>query len=173
MKISDQTFDNWVHEYQRLLFGLAYWWTGSRTDAEELTQEAFLQAYRSRQSLRDEAAVESWLVSILRHCHSQRYRKQSSRNEVSLEELRIDPAEQTIFNPEAIALHHALAKLDEKRRLAVVMFYVQELSYREIGESLDVPLGTVMSRLSRARTALLELLDPNRRSSLVQEVAGL
>src|ERR1700739_1316278 len=45
MEISDQTFDNWVHEYNRLLFGLAYWWTGSRTDAEKLTQEAFFQMF--------------------------------------------------------------------------------------------------------------------------------
>ena len=172
MKINDLTFDKWVREYQRLLFGLAYWLTGSRTDAEELTQEAFFQAYRSRQSLRDEAAVKSWLVGILRHCHFQMYRKQSSRREVSLVELPVDPADEPLLNPEAIALHHALAKLDEKYRLAVVMFYFQELSYKEIAESLDLPLGTVMSRLSRARKALCELLDPNRKSPM-REVAGL
>jgi RNA polymerase sigma-70 factor, ECF subfamily len=173
MKISDQTFDNWVHEYNRLLFGLAYWWTGSRTDAEKLTQETFLQAYRSRQCLRDEAAVKSWLVGILRHCHSQMYRKRSCRNEISPEESLVDPADQNIFDPEAIALRQALGKLDEKHRLAVVMFYFHELSYREIANSLELPLGTVMSRLSRARKALVELLDTNRRSSVVQEVDGI
>jgi hypothetical protein len=55
--IRDHTFDDWVR-YQRLLFGIAYWWTGSRTDAEELTQEAFFQAYRSRSSLREIDAVK-------------------------------------------------------------------------------------------------------------------
>jgi RNA polymerase sigma-70 factor, ECF subfamily len=173
MKISDQAFDNWVHEYNRLLFGLAYWWTGSRTDAEKLTQEAFFQAYRSRQCLRDETAVKSWLVRILRHCHSQMYRKQSWRNEVPLEESLADPAGQNIFDPKAIALRQTLEKLDEKHRLAVVMFYFHELSYREIADSLELPLGTVMSRLSRARKALVELLDTNRRSSVVQEVDGI
>jgi RNA polymerase sigma-70 factor, ECF subfamily len=173
MKISDQTFDDWVHEYNRLLFGLAYWWTGSCTDAEKLTQEAFLQAYRSRQCLRDEAAVKSWLVGILCHCHSQMCRKPSWRDEISLEELLVDPADQNIFDPEAIALRQALGKLDEKHRLAVVMFYFHELSYREIADSLELPLGTVVSRLSRARKALVELLDTNRRSSVVQEVDGI
>jgi RNA polymerase sigma-70 factor, ECF subfamily len=173
VKISDQTFDNWVHEYNRLLFGLAYWWTGSPTAAEKLTQEAFIQAYRSRQCLRDEAAVKSWLVGILRHCHSQMYRKQSWRNEISLEKLLADPADQNIFDSEAIALRHALGKLDEKHRLAVVMFYFHELSYKEIADSLELPLETVMSRLSRARKALVELLDTNRRSSVAQEVDGI
>ena len=70
MHISDHTFDDWVRQYQRLLFGIAYWWTGSRTDAEELTQEAFFQAYRSRSSLREIEAVKGWLVGILRHCYA-------------------------------------------------------------------------------------------------------
>ena len=173
MKITDKTFDSWVHEYNRLLFGLAYWWTGSRTDAEKLTQEAFLQAYRSRECLRDDAAVKSWLVGILRRCHSQMYPKQSCRNEISLEEVLVGPADQNICDPEAIALRHALGKLDEKHRLAVVMFYVHELSYREIADSLELSLGTVMLRLSRAHKALVELLDTNRRSPVVQEVDGI
>jgi RNA polymerase sigma-70 factor (ECF subfamily) len=101
------------------------------------------------------------------------YRKRSCRNEISPEESLVDPADQNIFDPEAIALRQALGKLDEKHRLAVVMFYFHELSYREIADSLELPLGTVMSRLSRARKALVELLDTNRRSSVVQEVDGI
>jgi len=81
--ISDHTFDDWVRQYQRLLFGIAYWWTGSRTDAEELTQEAFFQAYRSRSSLREIEAVKGWLVGILRHCYAQMYRKGHSRMDPS------------------------------------------------------------------------------------------
>jgi RNA polymerase sigma-70 factor, ECF subfamily len=53
------------------------------------------------------------------------------------------------------------------------MFYFQELSYREVAEALDLPLGTVMSRLSRARKALFEFLDPGRRSSPAEEVVGV
>ena len=87
MQISDQNFDDWVRQYRRLLYGIAYWWTSSRADAEELTQEAFFQAYRSRSSLRDIEAVKGWLVGILRHCYAQTSRKGHRKVEVSLDEM--------------------------------------------------------------------------------------
>ena len=164
MHISDQTFDDWVRQYQRLLFGIAYWWTGSRTEAEDLTQEAFFQAYRSRSSLREIEAVKGWLVGILRHCYAQMYRKGRSRMEVSLEEVTqnfgetMDLRSAGTDQHEFLALHQALERLDERHRLPLVLFYFQELSYREIAEALELPLGTVMSRLSRARQLLHESL---------------
>ena len=85
MQISDQTFDGWVRQHNRLLYGIAYWWTGSRPDAEELTQEAFFQAYRSRSGLRDIGAAKGWLVGILRHCYAQMHRKGHHRFETSLD----------------------------------------------------------------------------------------
>jgi RNA polymerase sigma-70 factor, ECF subfamily len=162
MHISDHTFDDWVRQYQRLLFGIGYWWTGSRTDAEELTQKAFFQAYRSRSSLREIEAVKGWLVGILRHCYAQTCRKDHSRMEIPLDEvieksgetidLRSDGADPDDF----LALRQALERLDERHRLPLVLFYFQELSYREIAEALELPLGTVMSQLFRARQLLHE-----------------
>ena len=165
MHISDHTFDDWVRQYQKLLFGIAYWWTGSRTDAEELTQEAFFQAYRSRSSLREIEAVKGWLVSILRHCYAQMYRKGHSRMEISLDEVMEKSGETIDFRSgvadpnEFLALRQALERLDDRHRLPLVLFYFQELSYREIAEALELPLGTVMSRLSRARQLLHESLS--------------
>ncbi len=172
MQISDQTFDGWVREYQRLLFGIAYWWTSSQSEAEELTQEAFSQAYRSRGTLRDLAAAKSWLVGILRHCYAQAYRKRSSGGEVSLEELPYEPEDKNPFDPDVIALHQALARLDERHRLPLVMFYFHDLSYKEIATSLELPIGTVMSRLSRARETLYGVLDANRKPTLLKKVNG-
>jgi RNA polymerase sigma-70 factor, ECF subfamily len=164
MHISDHTFDDLVRQYQRLLFGIAYWWTGSRIDAEELAQEAFFQAYRSRSSLREIEAVKGWLVGILRHCYAQMCRKGHSRMEIPLDEvmeksgetidLRSDGADPHDF----LALRQALERLDERHRLPLVLFYFQELSYREIAEALELPLGTVMSQLFRARQLLHESL---------------
>jgi hypothetical protein len=72
VQISDHIFDGWwVRQHHRLLYGIAYWWTGSRSDAEELTQEAVFQAYRSRSGLRDIEALKGWLIGILRHCYAQ------------------------------------------------------------------------------------------------------
>jgi RNA polymerase sigma-70 factor (ECF subfamily) len=162
VQISDHTFDDWVRQYHRLLFGIAYWWTSSRTDAEELTQEAFLQAYRSRSNLREAKAVKGWLIGILRHSYSQMTRKNHRRGEVSLDEIKNELGEQGLLNPDTLALHHSLARLDDTYRLPIVMFYFHDLSYREISQALQLPIGTVMSRLSRARTMLYESLEAPR-----------
>src|SRR3984957_7202354 len=98
-------FNDWVRQHQRLLFGIAYWWTSSRTDAEELTQEAFLQAYRSRSSLRDVELVKGWLVGILRHCHSQMRRRTKSRQEVSFDEMLYEPESRPPLSADAPAWH--------------------------------------------------------------------
>jgi len=164
VQISDHTFDDWVRQYQRLLFSVAYWWTGSGTDAEELTQEAFFQAYRSRSSLKEIEAVKGWLVGILRHCYAQMHRKIHARREISLDEVMEEFGETTDHRSDGadphdvLALRQALERLDERHRLPLVLFYFQELSYREIAEALTLPLGTVMSRLSRARQLLHENL---------------
>lgn len=179
MHIGDHTFDEWVQQYQRLLFGIAYWWTGSRTDAEELTQEAFFQAYRSRSSLREIEAVKGWLVGILRHCHSQMYRKGRSRAEIPLEEVIEGSSGATEFRSsgvdrdDSLALHQALKRLDERHRLPLVLFYFQDLSYREIAEALELPLGTVMSRLSRARQMLHASLAGPVAPAVAKKIGGV
>jgi RNA polymerase sigma-70 factor (ECF subfamily) len=170
VEVIDCVFDDWVRQYQRLLFGIAYWWTGSRSDAEELTQEAFFQAYRSRSSLRDIAAVKGWLVGILRHCYSQTRREDRARGEVPLDEVTNEAPDQDLLSPDVLALHQSLAKLDEIHRLPVVLFYFQELSYREISEALDLPIGTVMSRLSRARKMLHLSLTTSHKLILLPKV---
>src|ERR1700739_4254054 len=162
-------FNDWVRQHQRLLCGIAYWWTGSRTDAEELTQEAFLQAYRSRSSLRDVELIKGWLVGILRHCHSQMRRRTKSRKEVSFEEMLNEPESRPTLSADALALHQSLEKLEERHRLPVVLFYFQDLSYREIAEALELPIGTVMSRISRAREMLHDRLSTRQRLTIVKK----
>jgi RNA polymerase sigma-70 factor (ECF subfamily) len=168
VQISDQTFDGWVRQHHRLLYGIAYWWTGSRSDAEELTQKAFCQAYRSRSGLRDIEAVKGWLVGMLRHCYAQMNRKGDHRKETSLDEMIEEFGESNRLNPDrpdldqTLALHQSLEHLDERHRLPVVLFYFQDLSYREIAEALELPIGTVMSRLSRVREMLHDRLAPDR-----------
>jgi RNA polymerase sigma-70 factor, ECF subfamily len=171
--ISDQIFDGWVQEHQRLLFGIAYWWTGSRSDAEELTQEAFFQAFRSRETLRDLDTAKGWLVGILRHCYAQMRRKDASEAEIPIEEIAHSLEYPERHDAEMLALHQSLAKLEERYRLPVVMFYFQDLSYRDIAQALELPIGTVMSRLSRARKLLFEHLDTKRKPILVKRVNEL
>ena len=175
VQISDQIFDGWVRQHHRLLYGIAYWWTGSRPDAEELTQEAFFQAYRSRSGLRDIEAVKGWLVGILRNCYAHLNRKGHRRVETSLDEMTEEFGELSRLNPDrpdldqALALHQSLESLDERHRLPVVLFYFQDLSYREIAEALELPIGTVMSRLSRAREMLHDRLSTRQKLTIVKK----
>jgi len=171
VQITDQMFNDWVRQHQRLLFGIAYWLTGSRSDAEELAQEAFLQAYRSRASLRDVELVKGWLV--LRHCHNQMRRRTKSRVEVSFDEMFYEPESRPTLSADALSLHQSLSKLDERHRLPVVLFYFQELSYREIAEALELPIGTVMSRLARARQKLHELMKAPTKLVLMKKAEFL
>jgi RNA polymerase sigma-70 factor, ECF subfamily len=179
VQVSDQTFDDWVRQHHRLLYGIAYWWTGSRSDAEELTQEAFFQAYRSRSGLRDIEAVKGWLVGILRHCYAQMNRKGHNKVEVSLDEMvdEFGDLNQISTNgpdvSQALALHQSLDRLDERHRLPIVLFYFQDLSYREIAQALELPLGTVMSRLSRAREILHSSLSTRHKLEVVKKVNRL
>jgi RNA polymerase sigma-70 factor (ECF subfamily) len=167
--ISDRQFDDWVREHQRLLFGIAYWWTNSRTDAEELTQEAFFQAYRSRDTLRDLDAVKGWLVGILRNCHSQMRRREVSRAESPLDELLAEPSTDSKISTDVLALHQSLRGLDERYRVPLVLFYFEELSYNEISQALELPLGTVMSRMARARKQLHKLMQTGAKLVLLKK----
>lgn len=173
VQISDRQFDSWVREHQRLLFGIAYWWTNSRTDAEELTQEAFFQAYRSLGTLREPDAVKPWLIGILRNCHSQMRRREVSRAELPLDDLLLEPLTKTKISTDAMALHQSLDRLEDRYRVPLVLFYFEELSYQEISKALELPIGTVMSRLSRARQQLHKLMQTGSKLVLLKKASDL
>ena len=170
MHVDDETFDGWVREHHRVMFGLAYWWSGSRSDAEELTQEAFFQAFRSKNSLRDAHSVKGWLVGILRHCFLHALRRRKTAREVEFEEVNEIGNADASLNSDVLALHRAIEQLDERYQLPVVLFYFQELSYKDIATALDLPIGTVMSRLSRGRQLLHAKLESHPRQVLLQVV---
>jgi RNA polymerase sigma-70 factor (ECF subfamily) len=102
-------------------------------------------------------------------------RKGHHRVEISLDEMIEEFGELNWLNPDrpdldqALALHQSLKCLDERHRLPVVLFYFQDLSYREIAEALDLPIGTVMSRLSRAREMLHDRLSTRQKLTIVEK----
>ncbi|GAC1435910.1 MAG: sigma-70 family RNA polymerase sigma factor [Terriglobales bacterium] len=166
MEPTDEQFESWVRQYSGLLFSIAFWTTGSRSEAEELTQEAFFQAYKSRKSLLDFAKSKSWLCSILRYCYLQSERRLASRPAVPLQETEEwDFPVPEDFSLDARALHQALDRLDKTYRMPLMLFYFEEFSYREIAEILELPIGTVMSRLARGKAALRRMLTAVRPAS--------
>ncbi|MBN2578806.1 MAG: RNA polymerase sigma factor [Pirellulales bacterium] len=161
-----------VDEYYQAVYRYAYRLCGNLADAEDLTQKAFLVAHGSLNRLRNAEKARSWLFTILRNLFLRDYRQQRPRTEtdLALNFSQLPLAIPAVEEVDSGGLQDALTQLPEIARLMLVMFYFEELSYREIAERLELPLGTVMSRLARAKAVLRsKLLDgiPRKRKITV------
>jgi len=144
-----------VEEHYQMLFRFAWRLSGSPEDAEDLTQQTFLIAQRKLHQLQDPTAVRSWLCTILRH----HFLRTVDRPIASLEAVpEPDDPGSTPDEFDSEALQTALNELPEEFRTVLVLFYFGDFSYKEIAEQLEVPLGTVMSRLARGREQLKQKL---------------
>lgn len=146
-----------VAEYHARLYRYAYRLSGSSADAEDLVQQAFLIAQQKLDQLRDAACASGWLHTVLRNCYLKGCRR-SLGLPVSELDVSTLPAEPPAEPIDGEALQTALGTLDPDFKVVVLMFYFEDKSYREIAEALNIPLGTVMSRLSRAKAHLRERL---------------
>ena len=165
-----EAFNRLVLNHERPVYSLAYRLLGNAEDAADATQEAFLNAYRAIKGFRGDA-VRPWLFRIaVRCCYDQR-RRRKRRREDSLEgddddDLSLDPAEDTRLGPEPIAMRaetaavieRALQQLPFDQRMIVSLCDVEGMSYEEAAAITNAELGTVKSRLSRARARLRDLL---------------
>lgn len=144
-----------VQQHYEFLYRFAYRLCGSSHDAEDLTQQAFLAAQRHHDQLRDAGKVRAWLVAILRNAYRRTFRGQAAGRPLPLDDIP-EPALDTPDDPplEEAQLQAALEELPEEFRSVIVLYYLEQLSYREIAELLEIPIGTVMSRLSRGKAAL-------------------
>lgn len=155
-----------IDEHYPGLYRYAYHLAGSAADAEDLTQEAFRKALDRLPQLRDPDRAKPWLFRILRNAYLHRVRDQKRHRAVPLDAVGDLPErpgdEPPLIDP--AALRAALDDLDETFRTPLILFYFEEFSYRDIADQMDLPIGTVMSRLARAkaylRTRLAPLADP-------------
>jgi RNA polymerase sigma-70 factor (ECF subfamily) len=152
------------------LYNTAYRMTRNAEDAEDLVQETYLKAYRYYDKFQEGTNFKAWLFKIMKNTFINNYRKKQqappqsdfSDIEESFESLLSDEATRQIKNPEEEFLtgvldEHVQAAMDElppDYRLAVVLADLEGFSYKEIAEVLEVPVGTVMSRLYRGRRLL-------------------
>ncbi|MBN1591473.1 MAG: sigma-70 family RNA polymerase sigma factor [Pirellulales bacterium] len=145
-----------VTQHHAAVYGYAYRLTGVEADAEDLTQQVFLIAQRKSAQLREPAAARGWLLTILRHCFSKNLRQNrpvlAGNLPLNIESIPEEiPTEASIDREQ---LQQALDELPPHYRLVLVMFFFEDCSYRQIAEQLEIPLGTVMSRLARAKARL-------------------
>ena len=149
------TIEGLIAAHHGSLYRYAFRLSGRVQDAEDLTQQTFLLAQRKLHQLRDASKALSWLYAVLRSCYLKSLRKRTEVAAAGLE-LDIDAIPETIPMDEIDREHlqNTLDDLPEDFRVVLVMFYFEDCSYKEIAESLEIKIGTVMSRLSRAKARL-------------------
>jgi len=145
-----------VEEHYRLLYCYAYRLSGSAQDAEDLTQDTFCQAQLKLGQLRDPDRARAWLFSILRNTYLRRARTSKVNKAISLNGVGEVPERAPDALPEIdpTCLQEALNDLPEVFRTPLILYYFEDFSYRDIADQMDLPLGTVMSRLARAKAHL-------------------
>lgn len=161
-----------VEAHYQALYRFAFRLCGVAAEAEDLTQETFCQAQRNFAQLRDAARAKSWLFSILRNAYLHKLRSAKHHQTLSPEALADLPDRLPDPLPEIDSgqLQTALHELPEEFRTPLLLFYFEDFSYREIAEQLKVPLGTVMSRLARAKGHLRgRLLQPTQVPALTEK----
>ena len=145
-----------VAEHYQAVFGYAYRLSGSVPDAEDLSQQTFLVAQQKLGQLRKIESAKSWLFTILRNCFlksQQRQRPVAAVNlQLDVDTIPNEPPESEDIDRER--LQQTLDELPEVFRIVLVLFYFEQCSYKEIAETLELPIGTVMSRLARAKSHL-------------------
>lgn len=154
-------FAEWVRLYRPFLYRAAWALTGERAQAQDLVQETFTLAWRARKQLRDEEAVQAWLYRILKREAMELWSKRETPvdREAAANETAFD---HTPAIEARLDLLKGLQDISEAHREILVLHYLSDLDYGQVALALDIPAGTVMSRLSRARLALRQVLEGRR-----------
>ncbi|UCC62086.1 MAG: sigma-70 family RNA polymerase sigma factor [Anaerolineae bacterium] len=167
-------FAELVTRHQRYVYNLAYRLLQDADEAEDAAQEAFLRAWRGLRGFRGQAKFTTWLYRIVTNlCYNRLASLRRQLMEVDTDEVealaspteqsppaRLEAAERRAF------LHGQIAALPAKYRLVITLFYLQEFSYQEIAQLLDLPLGTVKTHLFRARERLKRQLQADEETMM-------
>jgi len=157
----DEQFGRWVADHVEVLYRVAYRLLGDPHDAEDVVQEAFRSAWVSRHRFDAGRSERAWLLAILRRRAADHWRKTDGRQQCATDRMteRVAPADPDPFGDELSAvLQRALDALPRELRETLLLVVVGGLTHQEAADLLGVPLGTVLSRVSRARGRLRETL---------------
>lgn len=157
-----QRYESLVAELYQDVYRYAFWLTRNKSVAEDIVQETFLRAWRSFDSLQNDAAAKAWLFTILRRENARLYERYRPElvdiDDVSVaEESHSDPDQRQ----KQAELHHAIMRLDKDYRDPLLLQIIGGFSGKEIAGILDLNNNTVMTRLFRARSKLKDMLLPD------------
>ncbi len=161
IKVSEADYELAVATYYQALYAFGYSLAGNEDDAGELTQETYCRLLTQGSKLRDPSKVKSWLFTTLYRVFLGWKDRRARLPHVEISSVEgelpvIAPAHLDVLRDDAI--REALLELEEHYRTPLTLFYLNDHSYEEIASILNVPIGTVMSRLSRAKGLLRERL---------------
>ncbi len=166
----EDAYKELIERYEQPIYGMAYRLLGNETDACDVVQEVFLKIFRGVNSFRQQSSLRTWIYRIAvneaqnrrrwfaRHCRCEVPIENGRPEHANVLELAADPGrspyEQAVNNESRRQIEQALTRINPVFRTAVVLRDIQNLSYEEIGEILQVSPGTVKSRILRGREAL-------------------
>jgi len=158
-------YESFVEEYYQPAYRFAFSLCGNHHNACDIAQQSFYLAHVRSHQLRDAAKRKQWLFTIIRREFLRTRHRESAHPQISLEfsepELpRISVDHATSLDSKAMLV--VLETLNENFKMPLVLFYLNQFSYKEIAATLEVPIGTVMSRLARGKQMLRERLETHR-----------
>ena len=158
----EDNFNRFIYPHASVMLGCAYRLARDRDLAEDLVQETFYYALKNFHQLRDQAKCKYWLFSILRNLFLKTVEKRKNWVEIEFDAVCESLHDSNQMNPEHDFLlkelknniQFALDTLDERLKFPVFLFYFEGRAYKEIADILNIPMGTVMSRIARAKVYL-------------------
>ncbi len=162
-----KAFQRLVRQYQEKVRGLVYSILSDPDTMDDLVQEIFIKVYTSINRFEHRSNLGTWIYRIaVNHCRDE-IRRRRVRRFFSMEKMELDPmemsptADKALLKKERIELvRWGLSKVSEKHRTIIVLRDFEDMSYEQIAEVLNLELGTVKSRLNRARLALKDVISP-------------
>lgn len=183
----EEAYEELIARYEQPIYGLVFRLVGNQPDACDVVQEIFLKVFRGVQSFREQSSLRTWIYRIaINEAHNhRRWFVRHCRREISIESERDErghsledatdpgrsPFEQASDSENRTLIERALTRINPVFRTAVVLRDVQNLSYEEIAEILQVSLGTVKSRILRGREALRRELTQQPGAGLAEAIA--
>lgn len=155
-----------VEQYGKATYNFAYRLTGNDADASDLTQEAFIRVFRAWQSFKPGTSFLSWIYRIVTNLYRDELRRRKGRfYQEEIPERAVAPIEEYVEAHLSEPVSKALADLTPEQRKIVLLADVEGCSYQEIGQIVGCSVGTVRSRLHRARGQLRKLVNRYMKSS--------
>jgi len=163
-------FAAWVSESQRGIYGYCLRMTGHPEDAQDLTQEVFVRAYRGIRAFRQQSQLSTWLYQIAHNACIDHLRRNNKAKVLSIQaqeeqpgpDMAVDtqplPEQRVVLRENIAALKECLETLSRSHRAVTVLRHMQDMSYQEIAAVMKIPLGTVKSHICRARQHLKDCM---------------